>query len=146
MTFLVRQSDGSQIQIINHSNKFKIKNQLESTKNKKDDKSKSGIYKITRRCGFKYIGWARKAIQTQFTEHLGAFKHNYPIQSAVADHMLMKDGKKRGYKLKFDIQHFKNFYDQSTTTENLIFTNHTISILMHQRVCTLFDESGLRTT
>jgi hypothetical protein len=50
---------------------------LESTKNKKDNKSKSGIYKITcgtRRCGFKYIGQSRRAIQTRFTEHLRAFK------------------------------------------------------------------------
>jgi hypothetical protein len=47
------------IQIINNRNKFKIKNHLESTKNKKDNKYKSGICKITcgtRKCGFKYIG------------------------------------------------------------------------------------------
>jgi hypothetical protein len=60
------------IQMINNSNKFKIKNHLESTKNKKDNKYKPGIYKITcgtRRCGFKYIGPSRRAIQTRFTEH-----------------------------------------------------------------------------
>jgi hypothetical protein len=65
------------IQIINNSNKFKIKNQLESTKNKRDNKSKSGIYKITcgtRRCGFEYIRQSRRAIQNRFTEHLREFK------------------------------------------------------------------------
>jgi ribosomal protein S15P/S13E len=70
------------IQIINIIvNKFKIKNHLESTKNKKDNKSKSGMYKITcgtRRCGFKYIGQSRRAIHTRFTEHLRAFKNNHP--------------------------------------------------------------------
>jgi hypothetical protein len=58
------------IQIINNSNKFKMKYQLESTKNKRDNNSKSGIYKITcgtRRCGFKYTGKSKKAIQTRFT-------------------------------------------------------------------------------
>jgi endonuclease I len=97
------------IQKIN-SNKFKIKNHLETTKNKKDTKSKSGIYKITggtRRCGFKYIGQSRRAIQTRFREHHRAFKNNHSHQCAVAEHILMKDRKKRGYKHKFDIHNLE---------------------------------------
>jgi hypothetical protein len=83
---------------------------LESTKNKKDKNSKSGIYKIicgTKRCGFKYIGQSRRVNQTRFTKHLRAFKNNHPHQFAVAEHMLMKDGKKRDYKNKFDIQNLE---------------------------------------
>jgi hypothetical protein len=44
------------------------------------------------------------------------------VQSAVVEHMLMKDEKKRGYKHKFDIQNLELIL--STTTENMIFSNH----------------------
>jgi hypothetical protein len=36
-----------------------------------------------------------------------AFKNNHPNQSAAADHMLIKDRKKQGYKHKFDIQNLE---------------------------------------
>jgi hypothetical protein len=72
--------------------------------------------------------------------HLRAFKNNHPNQFVVVDHILMKDGKKRGSKHKF---YFRNFYDQSTTTEILIFTYYTIYI---GKVHMLFDESEPRAT
>jgi hypothetical protein len=65
------------------------------------------VYYYTRRCRFKYIGQSRRAIQTRFTEHLRAFNSHHPHQSGVAEHMLIKDGKKRGYKHKFDIQNLE---------------------------------------
>jgi hypothetical protein len=46
-------------------------------------------------------------IWIRITEHLRAFKNNHPHQSAVAEHMLMKDGKKRGYKHTYDIQNLE---------------------------------------
>jgi hypothetical protein len=40
-------------------------------------------------------------------EHMRAFKNSQPEKSAVAEHMLMKDGKKRNYGHKIDVSGLK---------------------------------------
>jgi hypothetical protein len=56
-----------------------------------NDNNKSGTYQIscdTRGCNLKYIDQSRRAIQTQFVDHLRSFKNNQPENSAVAQQLV----------------------------------------------------------
>jgi hypothetical protein len=94
-----------EIRVIEKSSNYKIKNHFETTKTKIPEFPRSGIYQMfckTQRCGYKYIGQSRRQIQTRFIEHLRAFKNKKQEKSAVALHMLTKDGTKRNYLHNFD--------------------------------------------
>jgi hypothetical protein len=93
------------IRVIESSNNYKIKNHFETTKTKIAEFERSGIYQIsckTQICGYKYIGQSGRHIQTRFIEHLRAFKNKKHEKSAVALHMLTKDGANRNYLHNFD--------------------------------------------
>jgi hypothetical protein len=86
--------------VIESSSYYKIKNQFETTKTKIPEFERSGIYQIsckTQICGYKFIEQSRRQIQTRFIEHLRAFKNKKQEKSAVALHMLTKDGANRNY-------------------------------------------------
>jgi cytoskeletal protein RodZ len=44
---------------------------------------------------------------TRFVEHLHAFENSQPEESAVSEHMLMKDDKKKNYRHKFEVSGLK---------------------------------------
>lgn len=71
------------------SNNKKLKNSLGSTKDKIDDKKKSGVYTIEcGDCNRLYIGLSKRSIETRFKEHSSHIKNNRPSRSAVAAHVL----------------------------------------------------------
>jgi hypothetical protein len=67
---------------------------------------KSEIYKIrcskTQRCGHQYIGQIKRQAQKRFVQHLQAFKNRKPRNSAVAAHMITKEGEERRFSHNFD--------------------------------------------
>lgn len=66
-----------------------LKNLLGSTKDKLDELDKSGIYEIAcSDCDHIYIGKTSRNLKTRFKEHIGHAKHNNPLKSSVAQHML----------------------------------------------------------
>jgi hypothetical protein len=70
------------------SGKYKLKNKLMSTKDKKDQIEKSGIYEI--KCGYKYIDQTRRSIKTRYKEHKSHTTNNHHKLSSAANHMKNK--------------------------------------------------------
>lgn len=71
-----------------YSNNNKIKNILDSPKDKIDNFEKSGIYEIVCKCDKKYIGQTKRQIKTRFKEHISHIKYNRPTKSSVAEHII----------------------------------------------------------
>jgi hypothetical protein len=85
-----------EIRVIETSSNYKIKNQFETTKIKIPEFERSGIYQIsckTQRCGYRYIG----EVEGKYKHVSRAFKNKKQEKSAVALHMLTKDGANRNY-------------------------------------------------
>jgi hypothetical protein len=94
-----------QLNGIENSSNYKIKNHFETTKTKIPEFERSGIYQIsckTQKCGYKYIRQSRRQIQTRFIEHEPSKTRNNK-NSAVALHMRTKDGAKRTYLHNFKL-------------------------------------------
>lgn len=67
----------------------KLMNVLGSTKDKKENAQKSGIYSIScDDCDSVYIGQTKRAIETRFKEHISWIKKKDPNKSAFAAHIL----------------------------------------------------------
>lgn len=72
-----------------HSNPFKLKNHLLSTKDKKEHLDKPGIYEIAcNSCGRKYYGQTKRSVRKRFKEHTLCIRNNEPRKSAFAQHAL----------------------------------------------------------
>jgi hypothetical protein len=99
------------IQLITNSNIYKLRNRIQSAKNKVPALYKSGIYQIlcgSRGSNFNYIGKSRRAIKNRFVEHLRAYQNNHPDSLAVAYHMFFDENdQKRRYQHEFDFSNLK---------------------------------------
>lgn len=72
-----------------YSNPFKLKNKLISTKDKKHNLDKPGVYEIScKQCKRKYYGQTKRSIKVRFKDHQTYVKNNEPRRSAVAAHAL----------------------------------------------------------
>lgn len=70
-----------------YSNPFKLKNQLISTKDKKENLDKPGIYEIKCNiCHRKYYGQTKRSVKQRFAEHEKYIHNNEPRRSAFALH------------------------------------------------------------
>lgn len=72
----------------------KIKNRLDSTKDKTDKMTKAGIYKIdcnTPGCNAVYIGQSSRSISQRLKEHMRAKEKKKTTLSSVAEHMVEND-------------------------------------------------------
>lgn len=74
------------------SNPFKTKNQLMSTKDKKKNLEKPGIYQIEcNQCHRKYYGQTKRSVEQRFKEHKHYILNNEPRRSAYAHHIISEN-------------------------------------------------------
>lgn len=72
-----------------HSNPFKLKSQLISSKDKRDKLDSPGVYEITcSECNRKYYGQTKRSIRTRCKEHCSYIQKKDTHKSAIAAHTL----------------------------------------------------------
>lgn len=75
-----------------YKNKNKLSDLLGSTKDKKNQLEKSGIYRIhCSECDAVYIGQTKRSVKQRFKEHLMCIQHKYVRRSAFANHAVYNE-------------------------------------------------------
>ena len=75
-----------------YSNPFKIKNQLLSTKDRKQKLEQPGVYQIKcNKCERIYYGQTKRAVVDRFAEHKRYIYNNEPRRSAFAQHIISEE-------------------------------------------------------
>jgi hypothetical protein len=110
-----------------YSNKGKLCDSLENSKDKPETLEKSGIYQI--KCeGFnaQYIGQTRRRTATRFSKHFRHIRYNHPNLSSVAKHVLehINQLNTQHAKQHFSIERKIRKPNQLDAYENIIFIRY----------------------